>query len=251
MAESNADAKVYPMARGPETIVEQALGAVQRAYDDGARRMSLEMLLPVPFATDLDDWPGGIRQQFKVAAPMVQDLLKGLKQDDRRSGPLGSRILDEGDAVGAWEGDKMSAVLFPTGQALKDLKEISSDASKLVMIVNPQWQGGQVVSDFGVGPWRKKNEEFVDGFEKVYVCKKFRACGEDVRLLRVYPGDWQVMVGDEKGDSTCVALLKEAPSYPELEAILKAREGSVAAMDVLDRLRYEFNFVKDSFNSVE
>lgn len=51
---------------------------------------------------DLDDWPGGIRQQFKAAAPMVEALLKTLKQTEELSGPLKAEIWDQGDAVGAW-----------------------------------------------------------------------------------------------------------------------------------------------------
>ena len=58
--------------------------------------------LPGPTRADLDDWPGGIRQQFKAAAPMVEALLKGLKAKEELSGPLQAEIWDQGDAVGAW-----------------------------------------------------------------------------------------------------------------------------------------------------
>jgi len=37
-------------------VVDQALLAVQRAWADGIRRQSLELLLPLIGATDLDDW---------------------------------------------------------------------------------------------------------------------------------------------------------------------------------------------------
>jgi hypothetical protein len=40
------------------------------------RRMQVEFLLPLIGATDLDDWPGGVRQQFKAACPMVEDILR-------------------------------------------------------------------------------------------------------------------------------------------------------------------------------
>ena len=47
--------KVY-LPKGPEQVVEQAMLAVQRAWQDGVKRQSLELLLPLIGATDLDDW---------------------------------------------------------------------------------------------------------------------------------------------------------------------------------------------------
>jgi len=44
--------------------------AAVRAWQAGIRRQRVELLLPLIGATDLDDWPGGIRQQFKAALPM-------------------------------------------------------------------------------------------------------------------------------------------------------------------------------------
>ena len=36
-----------------------------RAWDDGLRRQSLELLLPQARPTEDGGWPGGIRQQFR------------------------------------------------------------------------------------------------------------------------------------------------------------------------------------------
>ena len=44
------------LPKGPEQVVEQAMLAVQRAWQDGVKRQSLELLLPLIGATDLDDW---------------------------------------------------------------------------------------------------------------------------------------------------------------------------------------------------
>jgi hypothetical protein len=46
--------------------------AIETAWQAGVKRQSVELLLPLIGATDLDDWPGGIRQQFKAAAPLVE-----------------------------------------------------------------------------------------------------------------------------------------------------------------------------------
>ncbi len=63
--------------------------------------------------------PGGIRQQFKAGQPMVESLLRSLKKDEALQGPLSARILDQGDAVGAWTSPRLAAILFPTPETLK------------------------------------------------------------------------------------------------------------------------------------
>jgi len=50
----------------------------------------------------------------------------------------------------------------------------------------------QVVSDFGFGARKKSREDLVNTFEVVYFLKRSRILGEDVCLMRRYPGDWQV-----------------------------------------------------------
>jgi hypothetical protein len=42
--------------KGPEEVVDQALGAIRRAFQDGITRQQVELLLPLIGATDLDDW---------------------------------------------------------------------------------------------------------------------------------------------------------------------------------------------------
>ena len=49
---------------------------------------------------------------------MVESILKGLKGMTELQGPLQASIWDQGDAVGAWLGDKLIAVVFPTPETL-------------------------------------------------------------------------------------------------------------------------------------
>eukprot|EP00882_Tetradesmus_deserticola_P013115 GHRQ01013908.1.p1 GENE.GHRQ01013908.1~~GHRQ01013908.1.p1 ORF type:complete len:151 (+),score=39.96 GHRQ01013908.1:276-728(+) len=79
----------------PELQVKQAVAAIEEAWKAGIRRQRIELLLPLIGATDLDDWPGGIRQQFKAAAPLVEGILKQLKQKEGLQGPLGVDIWDQ------------------------------------------------------------------------------------------------------------------------------------------------------------
>jgi hypothetical protein len=56
--------------------ISQAVTAIESAWQAGIKRQRVELLLPLIGATDLDDWPGGIRQQFKAAAPLVEGMLR-------------------------------------------------------------------------------------------------------------------------------------------------------------------------------
>ena len=93
-------------------IVQQCYKAIKSAYSDGVTRQRVEIILPLIGATDIDDWPGGIRQQFKAAQPMVEDILVQLKNLPGLEGPLSAKIIDDADAVGAWSGENVSLVLF-------------------------------------------------------------------------------------------------------------------------------------------
>lgn len=54
----------------------------------------------------------------------------------------------------------------------------------LALMINPQWQGGNLVNDFGVGPWRRRSEDFVASFQEVYILKQMRISGDNVRSVQ-------------------------------------------------------------------
>ncbi len=55
----------------------------------------------------------------------------------------------------------------------------------LALMINPQWQPGNLVNDFGIGPWRRRSEDFVASFEEVYILKQMRIAGDNVRCATV------------------------------------------------------------------
>ncbi len=50
-------------------------------------------------------------------------MLKELKQATGLDGRLTGTILDQGDAVGAWQSDSMAVVVFPTAETLKQARQ--------------------------------------------------------------------------------------------------------------------------------
>eukprot|EP00208_Stichococcus_sp_RCC1054_P003574 CAMPEP_0206149158 /NCGR_PEP_ID=MMETSP1473-20131121/37628_1 /ASSEMBLY_ACC=CAM_ASM_001109 /TAXON_ID=1461547 /ORGANISM="Stichococcus sp, Strain RCC1054" /LENGTH=296 /DNA_ID=CAMNT_0053546607 /DNA_START=827 /DNA_END=1717 /DNA_ORIENTATION=+ len=242
--------RVWPIPRDAEETAQEARAAVQRAWADGIKRQRVELLLPLIGATDLDDWPGGVRQQFKAVLPMVESMLTGLKAVDGLQGALNGEIWDQGDAVGAWQGKAMNVVVFPTGEVVKRMIQIEEkQPQSLLLMVNPQWGlSRQVVSDFGFFG-RKKAEEFLARFEDTYFLKSYTIAGDGIRVLRSYPGDWQIhLVNEETGENTLVCSTPERPSYQLLKETIEKVEGSNSSKPLADRIRREIQFNQDSLS---
>lgn len=236
-----------PIPASPEETVDQAASATRAAWMNGVSRQCVELLLPLIGATDLDDWPGGIRQQFQAATPMVEGLLRDLKQTEGLDGRLNAEILEDADCVGAWYGEKLLAILFPTADVLNKVESLCK-GKPLSLLINTQWRGGQVVSDFGIGGQRQRKEEFVSSFEMTYCLRQYRLQGSDVRLLRCYPRDWQVHLVSQNGSDELLSVEKDQPSYKRLEEILKERgtDDDNGPQGLFDRIRKEFEFNVDS-----
>lgn len=70
---------------GPGDQADQAAAACVAAWTENQRcrlptRLLVTLSLPLVGATDLDDWPGGIRQQFKAAKPLVERMLEAIRR---------------------------------------------------------------------------------------------------------------------------------------------------------------------------
>lgn len=153
----------------------------------------------------------------------------------------------------------------------------------LLLMVNPQWGlSRQVVSDFGFFG-RKKAEEFLARFEDTYFLKSYTIAGDGIRcgrystdilctpasvsrtkpprameerdifvprrVLRSYPGDWQIhLVNEETGENTLVCSTPERPSYQLLKETIEKVEGSNSSKPLADRIRREIQFNQDSLS---
>ncbi|KAG2447762.1 hypothetical protein HYH02_007220 [Chlamydomonas schloesseri] len=241
--------RVIPIPDGPAQQAQQAAQAIEAAWRDGIKRQRLELSLPLIGATDLDDWPGGIRQQFKAAQPMVESILRTVKQVEGLQGPLAANIWDQGDAVGAWTGKNLACVLFPTASTLDRLNKLCTgpDAPELVLIVNPQWETrGNLVSDFGFGARKEASERFIASFADTYSLRQWRVYGDQLRTLRAYPNRWQVHLVQGRNASECIATREAAPSYQEIEALLRDRPDAMMNKSIFDRIQTEFRFNEES-----
>jgi Domain of unknown function (DUF1995) len=229
---------VFPLPCNPEQCVAQAAGAVIRAWSDGIRRQTMELLLPQADSDAAEGWPGGIRQQFRAALPMIESLLLRLKRAEGLEGRITAEWVDEGDCVGAWQSEKLAAVVFPTADSLTEVRRIDDALSgnRLMLVVNPQWQPqGQVVSDFGFGRTRRAAERYVASLDEIYYLRRIRVLGDEVRVLRCYPSRWQVHYVRAAGDTELISVEQEKPTYQRVLEILKGVRDSRASKSWFDR----------------
>jgi len=224
--------------------VELAAKSVKKALESGKKNLEVTFDIPLIGATDLDDWPGGVRQQYQSMSPMVEALMKTVSGEET----VTKKVIDDADAVVKITSGDDVCTTFPTAEVLSDLKQITKDAKRANMIINPQWVlNGNILNDFGFGPWREKNEKFVKDFEIAYFLKEQRIQGETFRLQKVFGGPWQVFVlNQQSGQVETLPPFEERPSYRELEALLQSREGSIAAMNWVERAQSEMTFNADS-----
>jgi hypothetical protein len=63
----------------------------------------------------------------KILIRMSRKIPIRLKQEDPLQGSLRSEILDQGDAVEAWQSPGLAAVLFPTSESLNKVTHLTWD----------------------------------------------------------------------------------------------------------------------------
>ncbi|MCO5610430.1 hypothetical protein L7F22_064667 [Adiantum nelumboides] len=246
-ASSSSSLPLVASVSNPETIEEvsqQAANAIGRAIQEGKSRQLLQFLLPVDqrqlnyLDTEPRDYPCSIRDEFMAACKVTKSILKRLGGREGNEEILVKRIgeLDnEMDPVAAlYPLDKsIAAIVFPIAETLKQIKSIlRSEESRPTIIVNPQWRSsGQIVSDFGFGPWRRHAEEFLNSFEPPYVLLEQRigeasnvvagSSGGVVRLLKCFSEDWHVYLMAGDGTSDLIGWQPRQPTYKELESLVQ------------------------------
>ena len=184
------------MTRFPTSVddqIRQASAALQRASSDGIHRHSVRLLLPVIGATELDDWPGGARQMMEAARPLMQRVLENLG-----ALTISTSMLDSSDGVYALFSQAKAAkddactVLLPSSDSVTVLQGLEAQVGpkRNLILVNAQWKRRTDFGFFGGGDQVAQVETFVPTFS----CTNLMVEGDQVRVLRSYPGPWRVFL---------------------------------------------------------
>lgn len=65
-------------------------------------------------------------QEYNTAKPIVEQLLRSVGKDMELETPFSFKILDDSDAVVAWQQDTILAVLFATGDTLREVIQFAA-----------------------------------------------------------------------------------------------------------------------------
>ena len=229
--------------------VDQAAASVTRAWAAGATRASVRLLLQATGATDLDDWPGGSRQRGTVAIPLVERMLGILKKVEGLQGRLDASVLDSAEGTAAWASPSLACIQLPTAETLKacEAYAVERDARNgLTVLVNPEWSLDGIVSDFGVGYWRATAEKRVASFQLAYALDALRVAGDDVRLLYLTDAGWSAWLLADGKQQILAEGLPDRPTAAAITNLLKDTPGTAAGASLVDRLKREIGFLKDT-----
>lgn len=244
----------------PVTMIQQAASSVSAALDQGVLRQQVDLLLPINekersfTATEPDDYPCSLQKEFDVACNLTTALLQRVLGD--ASAEIGAKRLDDGGVEGEpcaalylkSDPKRIAAVVYPTADRLNQIKDLAKEGSRPLLLVNPQWrEEGQVISDFGIGPWKAAAMAFLGQFEPTYLLKEKRigspgtvnmatqarfASGGVVRILRRWDSGPEygthAMAAD--GSSQLLATVPNEPKYADLDAMIK--DGRAAGLEI-------------------
>jgi hypothetical protein len=236
----------------------------------------IRLLLPVIGATELDDWPGGSRQQMEAAYPLVKSILNRPIQN--------TFLIDDSDGVtalmaqGTTAADDVCAVVLPTAECMASVIQPNLDGqvgpTRNLILFNPQYRRR---SDFGRA-WFGRDDATADYAETFYptfsltnlVCE-----GDSIRILCAHPSPWRVFRRDERVETSEVDWVEIGqkpfldvkpgdwnnqpdnkrdggllfnygqPSYQEI-AVMLTNAPDYKAKNPAERAAVAFSFIKDS-----
>lgn len=233
----------------PVQMVEQAASAVSSGISENIDCQQVDFLLPINekerrfTATEPDDYPCSLQKEFEVACSLTTAMLQRILNDPAVE--IVSRRLDDGGIEGEpcavlypKDTKSIAAVVYPTADRLNQIKDLAKDEKRPLLLINPQWrEAGQVISDFGIGPWKKAALDFLGTFVPTYVLKEKRigspgtingatgmrfTSGGVIRVLKIFPKDegYELFAMSADGSSQLLGTSLEEPSYNQLDTMI-------------------------------
>ena len=208
------------------------------------RICSVEVPIPVTGGTELDDWPGGIKQKYSVLRAMVIEMMKEMNfasVEMEAKNFLGK--FGEDDAVGIWQNEdkKISIISFPNPDSMSIIKNMQRDDNDIIVLVNQQFFSGQNINE-DVALFDFINSKTEVAYQ--YEVQNQRGPGTPplpIRglLYRRYPDDFIVTRKLDNGDQVILNSYKDKPpAREELEKIFfEDSEERDKDLSLIDRLK--------------
>jgi len=181
--------------------------------DDSNNICLVDVPIPAVGSTELDEWPGGIRQKYSVLLPMITEMMTHLNFSSSQIKQSNFLGITE-DAIGIWENDKYIITTFASVDLIDQISQM--DRKKLVVLVNQNFFLDPLSSD--------KSKDFLSSATVAYRLEKLNMRGPgglSVRgiLYREYPSDFLIARRLDNGYYTLLATSKILPLINELNKI--------------------------------
>jgi hypothetical protein len=229
------DSTANEILKNPETILvmmKEIATSILEARKANIGSVLVEFPLPVTGGTELDEWPGGIKQKYATLLPMLAETMKSL---DFSASAIEARLFlggggGEEDAVGIWNHKDINICCFPTEESIPFLKAIikeqtllgCSDSSRDSMSINASSADDMICKTTGVlvivnqqfflDPLsNQQSKDFLNDIPTGYVLESLNMRGPGalpVRgiLYRQYPHPFKVRNADVSINVTIVYL---------------------------------------------
>jgi hypothetical protein len=222
-----------------QDMMKEVGRAIAAAKDSNLPVVRVDIPLPVTGGTELDDWPGGIRQKYVTLLPLLKETMKQLNFSPARIKE--EKFIDEIDAVGVWEDNGFQLVCFPTPSTVDYLQDNYSkwnDKSSILALINQQ---------LFLDPMSKQStKDFLQSAITVYQLEQLNMRGPGALPVRgiayrQYPGPFLLC---RRLDVGGYVLLKEyegdrMPPRNELEELFmedsKVRDKDLTLLDRLKK----------------
>ena len=185
----------------PQTCAEQvaqcAAAVRLAASPEGGshRRQRVQLLLPINqrksefTSVESDDYGMNDADVYKAAMETASAMIRLV---DPEGGEMSAKRVDkDNDPVGVLQNaaGTVRALVIPNAQDLDELRALAAlgdaNGTQITLLVNPQWvESGQIISDFGIGPWKKRAMDVLETFESTYALTESRGGAAACRLAR-------------------------------------------------------------------
>lgn len=227
-----------------QAMMTEVAISLQAARASGLSAALVEIPLPVTGGTELDDWPGGIRQKLATISPMLEETMRtlGFSSDDIKNREFLGECGEE-DAVGLWRDETagFQIVCFPTVETLPAIDRlISSNTMQrsadvpgpLLALVNQNF-----FSDAGAKAWLTR----LDSAYHLESLNVKGVGGMSVRglLFRQFPGEWAVARRLDEGGYEVLQREATRPDRRRIDAVFledsKMRDKDLSFVDRLKK----------------
>ena len=238
------------LLRKPESIqammmeAGRSVLAYAKEEGDATKICGVEVPIPVTGGTELDDWPGGIKQKYSVLRSMIIEMMKEMNfttAEMETKNFLGQ--FGEDDAVGIWQSEEMkiSVISFPNPDCINTIKNMQRNENDVIVLVNQQFFSGQNFNeDTALFDFINSKTEIVYQYE----VQNQRGPGTPplpIRglLYRKYPEDYIVTRKLDNGDQVILQQYKDkAPTRDQLEKLFfDDSEERDRDLSLIDRLK--------------